>query len=245
MFVDKILVSSMAGLNLGQLRALAKEYGMEYGREFVVWAQKNGILKDPTNIHRKNNERIAQQSGFKNHNEYELNRCHKDMEHKRRYIQEWRHENGINQPMSDNEDCSLYLGTFIAKRKYGRMILPEMFGGIEKEMLLNNPWYDFIVTGDVKIDIKSCCLRELKGWKGWEPKVRWNNVTDYFVILAFDNRTDLNLMHIWSIQKDEIIRGYKFYMRNSIKITNKHRHILTFKRFEWTDKLGCLKNQII
>ena len=128
----------------------------------------------------------------------------------------------------------------IAERQYGRIILPEMFGGIEKEMPYGNPRYDFIVTSDIKIDVKSCCLRKLKGWTGWEPHVRFNNVTDYFVILAFDDRENLNLIHIWLIGKDEIIRCYKYHMRDSIKITR--RGLLEFKRFDWIDKLECLKN---
>lgn len=90
---------------------------------------------------------------------------------------------------------------------------------------------------------KSCCLRETKGWIGWAPHVRFNNVTDYFVILAFDDRENLKLIFIWSIGKNEIIRGNKFYMRDSIKITNTRRGLLEFKRFDRTDKLECLKQR--
>jgi hypothetical protein len=38
----------MTGLTLGQLREIAKKHGKEYGRDFIIWAQKNGILKDPS-----------------------------------------------------------------------------------------------------------------------------------------------------------------------------------------------------
>ena len=85
----------MTGLTLGQLKEIAKKYGKEYGRDFIIWAQKNGILKDPSDINRERNEGIAERAGFKNHNEYELDRCHKDMGHKRKYTQEWRYERGI------------------------------------------------------------------------------------------------------------------------------------------------------
>jgi hypothetical protein len=110
-------------------------------------------------------------------------------------------------------------------------------------MPYGNPWYDFLVEGDIKIDVKSCCLRNLKGWSGWNPHVRYNNVTDYFVILAFDNRENLHLVHAWLIGKDEIIRGEKFYNRGDIKITNKYRYLIHFKRFDWIDKLVCLKQR--
>lgn len=230
----------MTGLTLGQLREIAKKHGKEYGRDFIIWAHKNGILKGPSDINRERNEEIAKRAGFKNHNEYELNRCHKDMEHKRKYIREWRHTNGIQLPMDVNTDCAHYLGTIVAERQYGRIILPEIFGGIEQEMSYGNPWYDFLVKGNIKVDVKSCCLREMKGWIGWEPHVRFNSVTDYFVILAFDDRENLHLVHIWMIGKNEIIRGDKFYNRGSIKITNKYRYLLPFKRFDWIDKLECI-----
>lgn len=223
-----------------EFQAEAKRLGLT-GNQLLQKYIKEGKLPNPADLNRKRNDDIAKRAGLKNHNEYELNRCHKDMEHKRKYMREWRHENGIQQPLSDNVDCAHFLGTFIAERKYGRIILPEIFGTIEKEMPYGNPKYDFIVTNGIKVDVKSCCLRELKGWKGWEPHVRWNSVTDYFVMLAFDDRTNLSLVHIWVIGKNEIIRGSKFYKRDSIKITNKTSPLSLFKRFDWINKLECIK----
>ena len=210
----------MTGLTLGQLREIAKKHGKEYGRDFIIWAQKNGILKDPANVNRESNEEIAKRAKFENRNAYAKHLRDGNVEYRRRYLREWRYVNGIQVPMSENVDCAHYLGTYIAERKYGRIILPEIFGNIEREMPYGNPKYDFVVTGNIKIDIKSCCLRKLKGWIGWEPHIRFNNVTDYFVILAFDDRENLNLIHVWLIGKDEIIRCYKYHMRDSIKITN-------------------------
>lgn len=219
----------------------AKRLGLT-GNQLIKKYVQEGKIANPADINQERNKGIAERAGFKNHNEYELNRCHKDMEHKRKYTQEWRHSNGIQLPMEENKDCAHYLGTHIAERKYGRIILPEMFGCIEQEMPYGNPRYDFLVKGNIKVDVKSC-LREMKGWIGWEPHVRFNNVTDYFVILAFDDRENLNLIFIWSIGKNEIIRGNKFYMRDSIKITNTCRGLLEFKRFDWADKLECLNRR--
>lgn len=142
--------------------------------------------------------------------------------------------------MNENKECAHYLGTVVAERQYGRIILPEIFGGIEQEMPYGHPGYDFVVTDGVKVDIKSRCLSTFGGWHGWQPHVR-SNIANYFVILAFDNRIDLNLLHIWMIGRNEIIRGYEFYDRDGIKITNSHRGMLEFKRFDWIDKLKCLK----
>lgn len=203
----------------------AKRLGLT-GNQLIQKYIDEGKLRKPTDIDRETNNKIYQKIGYEN---------------KAHYLREWRYEKGIQSPMEENENCAHYLGTFIAERKYGRIILPEIFGGIEQEMPFGHPKYDFIVTNNIKVDIKSCTLRELKGWIGWEPHVRWNKVTDYFAMLAFDDRENLNLFHIWVIQKDEIIRGNKFYRRDSIKITNKTRQLLEFKRFDYINKLECLK----
>lgn len=205
----------------------AKRLGLT-GNQLIQKYVQEGKLLNPTDIDRDTNNHIYQDIGYKD---------------KAEYTREWRHSNGIQSPMDENKDCAHYLGTIVAERQYGRIILPEIFGGIEQEMPYGNPWYDFLVKGNIKIDVKSCCLRNLKGWSGWEPHVRYNNVTNYFVILAFDNRENLHLVHIWLIGKDEIIRGEKFYNRDSIKITNKYRYLLSFKRFDWTDKLECLRQR--
>lgn len=205
----------------------AKRLGLT-GNQLIQKYVHEGKLPNPTNIDRDTNNRICQDIGYIDRAEY---------------LREWRYSKGIQAPMSENEECAHFLGTHIAERKYGRIILPEMFGGIEQEMPYGNPWYDFLVKRNIKVDVKSCCLREMKGWIGWEPHVRFNNVTDYFVVLAFDNRENLILIYVWLIGKNEIIRENKFYMRDSIKITNTRRGLLEFKRFDWTDKLECLKQR--
>jgi hypothetical protein len=203
----------------------AKALGLT-GHQYLQKLTEEGKLRNPTDIDREVNNAIYRKIGYD------------DSAH---FLKEWRHDNGIQAPMEENKECSHHLGTCIAERQYGRIILPEMFGGIEKEMPYGYPKYDFIVTNGVEIDIKSCCIRENQGWYGWEPHVRFNDVAKYFVILAFDNRTDLNLLHVWSIGRNEIIRGERFYMRDSIKITNKYGKLLEFRRYEWISRLECLK----
>ncbi len=203
----------------------AKELGLT-GHQYYQKLVEEGKLRNPTDIDRDTNNAIYRKIGYDN---------------SAHFLKEWRHDNGIQAPMEENKDCAHHLGTHIAERQYARIILPEMFGSIVEEMPYGNPKYDFLVTNNVKIDIKSCCLRDCCGYYAWEPHVRYNNVTDYFVILAFDNRTDLNLLHVWSIGRDEIIRGKKFWMRDSIKITNKYGKLLEFHSHEWTYRLKCLK----
>lgn len=236
----------------------AKMLGLT-GNQLIQKYINEGKLPSPSDVWRKINENTYKNAGCKNTTEYRNkcaqnlgykdaqdynNTCYKRLGYKDKahYVQQWRYDNCIQLPMSENKDCSHYLGTYIAERKIGRIILPEMFGGIEKEMPYGNPKFDFVVNGGIKVDIKSCCLRESFAWEGWALHIRCNNITDYFTIIAFDNLDDLNIIHIWLIHRDEIIRGEKFWNRDTIKITNSRIPLLTFKRFDWINKLECLKN---
>jgi hypothetical protein len=217
----------------------AKRLGLT-GNQLIQKYIKEGKLPHPADLNKERNEQIAKRANFENRNAYAKHLRDIDIEYRRKYLQNWRHENCIQQPLEENTECAHYLGTYIAERQYGRKILPIIFGGIEKEMPYGNPQYDFIVKNGIKVDIKSCVLREpLKGWKGWEPHVRWNKNTDYFVMLAFDDRENLNLFHIWVVEKNVIIRGREFYKRESIKITDTRRGLLEFILF---DHIGsCVK----
>jgi diketogulonate reductase-like aldo/keto reductase len=108
----------MTGLNLGQLREIAKKHGKEYGRDFIIWAQKNGILKDPSDLNRERNEEIAKRAKFENRNAYAKHLRDSDVEYRRKYTQEWRYSKGIQVPMSENEECAHFL-IMLSKRNEG------------------------------------------------------------------------------------------------------------------------------
>ena len=203
----------------------ARELGLT-GHQYLQKLVEEGKLRNPTDIDRESNNTIYKKIGY---------------EGSAHFLREWRHDNGVQSPMEENKACAHYLGTVVAERQYARIILPEIFGGIEREMPYGNPKYDFIAKNGIKVDVKSRCIREYPGWRGWEPHIRFNETTDYFLILAFDNRENLNLIHVWLIGGNEIIRGHKFYMRDSIKITDKSKSLLEFQTYELTNKLECLK----
>lgn len=105
----------------------AKRLGLT-GNQLIQKYVREGKLSNPTDIDRDTNNRIYQDMGYLD---------------KAAYVREWRHSNG-QLSMDENKDCANFLGIIIAERQYGRIILPEMFGGIEKEMPYGNPWYEEI-----------------------------------------------------------------------------------------------------
>lgn len=113
--------------------------------------------------------------------------------------------------MKYNRDCSTYLGVHVAERA-----LRNFFVGIHK-MPINNPGYDFICGKNFKIDVKSSCLRKVanRNKTFWGFGIGKNLVADYFLCLAFDNRDDLNPLHVW------LIPGHAVNQQEAIRIGSK------------------------
>lgn len=97
-------------------------------------------------------------------------------------------------PASENKQCSAFLGVHVAER-----VLSKVFKDVE-EMPYGHEGYDFICNKGKKIDVKSACTqtRDRQG-DNWSFHIRKNQIADYFLCLAFDNREDLTPMHIWLI----------------------------------------------
>ena len=132
------------------------------------------------------------------------NREHKEerKEYRKKYHQE--HEDEIrknkgHKSMHENKDCSQYLGIVIGER-----LLRHLFKDVEI-MPHGNVGYDFICNRGKKIDVKTSCLTlQSKKYLHWKFKVKRNKVADFFILVAFDNRTDLNPLHLWIIPGKEI-----------------------------------------
>ena len=97
------------------------------------------------------------------------------------------------QPMSTNKTCSSYLGVFIAER-----VIRNVFNHVET-MPYGHPGYDFVCSSDKMVDAKSSCSNKNNRWLF---HIERNIVADYFLCLAFDNREDLNPLHIWLLPGD-------------------------------------------
>ena len=108
-----------------------------------------------------------------------------------------------NLPMKENKECSSYLGVHINER-----LLRHYFNDVEV-MPYGNHGYDFICNNGKKIDGKSSC--STKGGR-WLFNIKHNIISDFFFCVAYDNREDLNPLHIW------MLPGEKFNHRSSASI---------------------------
>lgn len=94
-----------------------------------------------------------------------------------------------------DKKCSCYLGIAVAER-----LCSHLFQDVVR-MPNNNPGFDFICAKDKKIDVKSACIKvhQNKKYPHWGFHIKKNTMADYFLLLAFNNRDDLEPQHLWLI----------------------------------------------
>lgn len=135
-------------------------------------------------------------------------------------------------PLDKNKDCTLYLGYHVAER-----VLSCVFDNVQR-MHVMNIGYDFICGKGHKIDVKSGCLFRDGNWRFG---IRKNKIADFFLIIAFDNRKDLNPLHIWLIKGEEMIKTERSTIKLNDKlnlfISNTEYGLKNFKKYEIMDKL--------
>jgi hypothetical protein len=131
----------------------------------------------------------------------------------------YNHRTGKCRPMETATDCSLYLGVFIAERA-----LSKFFDHIER-MPTNNPGFDFLCGRGYKIDVKSACLTHTPN-QYWMVVINKNEAADYFLILLFDNRENLNPQHVL------LVPGMVINHLTGISISNNPRYFAKWLQYE-------------
>jgi hypothetical protein len=104
----------------------------------------------------------------------------------------WKENIKRRKPMEEAKDCPLYLGVYVAEN-----VLSTFFDNITR-MPFGHHGFDYICGKGFKIDVKSACLHN----NIWTFYTRRNTVADYFLCLGFDNRNDLNPLHVWLFPND-------------------------------------------
>ena len=206
------------------------------GSEFTYWMQQNGIMRNPTDIERDRVKKIMKEAGCNNYSEYN-ERCarnagFKDVAEK---VKEWTHETGRRLPKEFNEDCSAHFGEFTEN------IMIQTFENAKK-MPYGNPGFDWTCKNGDKIDNKGVCLVCIQGKsQRWVFSIKYNNIAEWFILSAWDNRDSLNPLHVWIFHKNDIFKGKKFWRRDTVTIIDSPKGLMRFKEYEVTDRLDKLK----
>ena len=207
-----------------------KKYGFISSSEFAIFLVDNGIAPDPTEVGRDARNKTIKNAGCKTSTEYR-NHCANNagyIDYAERQ-KEYRYDTGRSGLMSENKDCSLYLGVNIAERILAHVFKKE---NVER-MPHGHKGYDFICGKGYKVDVKSSSL--LSG-NGWYFHIEHNEIAEQFLLLAFGKRPkdDKNPkpMQLWLIPNDVIIRHRKFWKRGTIAIKNTPKGLREFKKYE-------------
>ncbi len=141
-------------------------------------------------------------------------------------------------PLNKREDCSAYLGVYIAEN-----ILPYIIENTER-MPYGHEGYDAICKKGKTIDVKSSCFIHCESNRTTQFNfhIEKNKASDYFLCIGFDNRENLNVLYIWLIKGDEIIRGRKLNEFATLSISKKS--LKDFNRYEVINKLDRVRSEI-
>lgn len=129
--------------------------------------------------------------------------------HQKEYYKKVYREKSGHKPMDQNKSCTQYLGIVVGER-----LCRHLFKDVEV-MPMHNPGFDFICNRGKLIDVKTSSTRSRKNKKPyWVFEIKRNTTADYFICVAFDNRTDLNPLHMWMIPGKEInhLRGISIFL---------------------------------
>ena len=115
------------------------------------------------------------------------------------HVDEIRERKGVTS-MCENKSCPQYLGIVIGER-----LCRHLFKDV-KVMPYGFPGYDIICNKGKLIDVKTACITFAKNGKRphWQFRIKKNKTADFFILVAFATRTDLNPLYMWVIPGREI-----------------------------------------
>lgn len=232
----------------------------KYGNEFADWARKNKdkirkcVIDAGCKTECEYQNVNAQKIGFKNFSD--RNRGYS-------------HEAGKYLPIEFNDDSNANFGIYKGEKIFKRFLEENIFeeviesgkmtrdGGID--LFCKNPKQEFVNKHShmrlerdkiYKFQLTMSCV--IDGYR-WVFHIRCNNIADYFILCGWDDRHNMNPIHIWIIHKDEMVRkgtrlGWykmeKMYNRESISIVNDTKSSMSyihFQKYELIDELYMLK----
>lgn len=214
--------------------------------------RRNILPHDHTAFHRLKNGEIkssdymticAQRLGLRDYREY------LDVLARRRgcadhldYMRQRAYGTDLSVPASKNKECAVFLGVVVAET-----LLSKIFQNIRR-MPYGNKGFDFICNRGYKIDVKSSCLRNGHNGKrdSWRFVINHNKTADYFIMIAFDDRSSLQPHHIWLIKGTESIKTQKYERmlndRHSLVVMNSPTSLRKYAEYEQRDKLDTAAN---
>lgn len=234
----------------------AEEFGLN-GYQYYRKLVEEGKLPNPTDIYHEDREKWAKDHGFEGWNDYQR-KCRKD--YKREWTRKWAHDTGRSISMSENKDCASWLGVNEGEPLFEKF-LKKIFEYVEKTDYLDGgidfnckkPRQEFINKyphlelnklrdEECTLQLRIRCLTFYKNcdWSGWKFNLD-NNNSDFTILCGYDNRDNLEPVHIWMFYKNNIIRNEEFWKKKFLTITDTPNSIKQFEKFELKEELNIIK----
>jgi len=122
---------------------------------------------------------------------------------------EWRHNTGRSKTPSRTHAWNVRLGNEIGEKVAARYFVEPI------QMPYNNPGYDLICKNGHTIDVKCAIANNNR----WNFSIKHNKIPDYFILIAFDSKENLQPQHIWLIPGSAIINNKLFNSRSSFSVS--------------------------
>lgn len=211
-----------------------KRLEFKNGYEFTCWMQQNGIMKAPVAIDKKKADNTIKKAECKNWKEYRnknaQKRGYKDYNERDR---EYSYNKGLSSPMLESTNWSKFFGEHIVEN-YIMKIFEDPI-----KMPQNNKGFDWLSKKGEKIQCKARYPERCGVNIRWNFAIRYNCTADWFILSGWDGIDSPKPLHVWIFHKKEMIRGRKFWRRESLSISPKT--LEEFKKYEVTDRLEKLK----
>jgi IS1 family transposase len=212
-----------------------------YGANVILSFAKEEEIRSSIDIVRERMLKTAKNAGYDRYADYIRNY----QMQKRRY----------KTNMYDKEDKHYFV---TIGRKYISAIFPNAI--INWDLMANvhtveKGGYDWISNG-LKVKHLASTLRHKvdppsMGKKGFERDLfQWyianNNKADAFILTAWDNSENLDLMKAWFFNKGDIVNSKEFWNRTSFLISTSDRSMDKYCEYEVDDdKLDLIRNKIL
>lgn len=161
-------------------------------------------------------------------------------------------------PESENKDCSRYFGNYMEKKYVMQIFEDPIPFEYEKDkmgrIIDRTKPYDYICKKGLKIKHIASCIRTDKlhviscfgdPLLYWEYLIKNNNVPDYYILSAWNDRDSLEPLYVWIIRGDEIFitqRSQKpFWDRSTFAVYDTRKGIDRMSKYEATNRLEQLR----
>lgn len=154
-----------------------------------------GMSKPLNNFYKDRKAKDGKQSSCKQCNKKYQEEHQKEI---KKYKKEWYEHGGGRerrgcQSMYKNKSSTQWLGIVIGER-----LVKHLFNDVVI-MPYKFPDYDIICNKGKKINVKVACITLNRKLPHWQFNIDYNTIADYFILVAFDNRENLNPLYLWMI----------------------------------------------